>query len=83
MKKSTRLAAIVAAMAVTTSMVLAGCGNSSGGSTTASESGESGGEVTVGRNGDVWVNSNGNEIDISKHVDLTVYTIFFLRLPYI
>ncbi|MCI6023898.1 MAG: DUF3502 domain-containing protein [Oscillospiraceae bacterium] len=87
MKKSTRLAAIVAAMAVTTSMVLAGCGNSSSGSSTASkdnssgstttsESGESGGEVTVGRNGDVWVNANGDEIDISKHVDLTVYTIF-------
>lgn len=93
MRKSFKVAAIVAAMAVTASMAFAGCGSkgTSGGSTGGSAGGSTGGssasasestggnsenagEATVGRNGDVWVNSKGNEIDISKKVDLVVYT---------
>ncbi len=88
MKKSFKLAAIVAALAVTASMAFASCGNSSsGGSSGSGNSGSTGsagtsetggdtGAVTVGRNGDVWVNGNGDEFDISKEVDLMVYTVF-------
>ena len=81
MKKSFRIAAILAAMAVSVSMVMAGCdsgssSSSSGGST----GGDSGSTASTtepgepGRQGDNWVNANGDQIDISDHVDLVVYT---------
>ena len=82
MKKTFRIAAILAAMAVSASMVLSGC-NSGGGSSTTStgggtDSGDSGSTTTTaegpGRVGDNWVNANGDQIDISDHVDLVVYT---------
>ena len=87
MKKSFKLAAIVAALAVTASMAFVSCGGSSSGtSSTSGNSGSAGtsdsagdtsdnaGTAAVGRNGNVWVNANGDEIDISKKVDLMVYT---------
>ena len=87
MKKSFKLAAILAALAMGASMMMAGCdsGGSStpasdnGGGTTAADAGESGGETAAepgepGRQGDYWVNANGDQIDISDHVDLVVYT---------
>ena len=87
MKKSFKLAAILAALAMGASMMMAGCdsgGESSApaadnGGTTAADSGESGGETAAepgepGRQGDYWVNANGDQIDISDHVDLVVYT---------
>lgn len=81
MKKSFRAAAIFAALALSVSMAMAGC-QSGGGSSTASTGGDtstSGSETTTppdepGRQGDYWVNANGDQIDISDHVDLTVYT---------
>lgn len=80
MKKTFRIAAILAAMAVSASMVLSGCNSGGGSSTTSSggtNSGESGSTTTAegpGRVGDNWVNANGDQIDISDHVDLVVYT---------
>ena len=85
MKKTFRIAAILAAMAVSASMVLAGCNSGGGSSTTSSggtDSGDSGSTETSaaaepgepGRQGDYWVNANGDQIDISDHVDLVVYT---------
>ena len=85
MKKSIRTAAVFAAIAVTASMAFSGCNssNSSSSSSSPSSAGSSSGTSTTsetgsvsgpGRNGDVWVNSNGNEIDISEKVDLVVYT---------
>lgn len=86
MKKSFKLAALTTALIVSTAMALSGCENalsentvnsntsSSEQSSSAAES--EGGERTVGRHGDVWVNGNGDEIDISEPVDLMVYTVF-------
>lgn len=85
MKKSFRTVAIFASLALSASMIFTGCqsgsdtsssSDSSASSTSASSGEEASSAATgePGRNGDYWVNANGDEIDISDHVDLVVYT---------
>mgnify|MGYP005767062945 CR=1 FL=1 len=87
MKKSFRTVAIFASLALSASMIFTGCQSDSNTTSSASDSSASGSTSTSsgeeassattgepGRNGDYWVNANGDQIDISDHVDLVVYT---------
>lgn len=87
MKKMFRTAAIFASLVLSASMIFTGCQSGNDTSSSSASSANSGSSETnsgeesasaatgePGRNGDVWVNANGDEIDISDHVDLVIYT---------